>query len=541
MLREWSIELSEHPDPVFRNYILNGIQKGFCIGFNRVGRCTSAASNMHSALENAAVVLEYLQKEVLLGRMIGPVSPETVPEDTQISPFGVIPKSNQPGKWRLIVDLSSPDGRSVNDGIESSLCSLSYLRLDDVIDHIVESGRGTELAKMDIASAYRMVPVHPGDRPLLAVQWAGQIYFDTRLPFGLRSAPKIFSAIADALQWVFQQKGVTWVAHYLDDYITTGPPHGEVCGQNLEIMLSCCRRLGVPVVPEKCAGPSTVMIFLGFELDTNLMVVKLPEEKLQRILSMVQEWKVKKVCRKRELESLLGHLQHAATVIRPGRTFVRRLIELLSAFKNRDHWIRLNDTTRSDLCWWACFMEVWNGISLMPGRAPLSIPLVSDASGSWGCGAFWGTKWFQWQWDGPSKEWAIAPKELLPILFALVTWGRKWVGCRIECYCDNMAVVAVINSGRAKDKTLMHLLRCMFFVVAHLDIHIHASHVPGVENVAADALSRNCISSFLQEVPGADPHPTPIPQALVDITVRQQLDWTSPRWAQLFSAFCRQV
>ena len=228
MLREWSIELSEHPDPVFRNYILNGIQKGFCIGFNRVGRCTSAASNMHSALENAAVVLEYLQKEVLLGRMIGPVSPETVPEDTQISPFGVIPKSNQPGKWRLIVDLSSPDGRSVNDGIESSLCSLSYLRLDDVIDHIVESGRGTELAKMDIASAYRMVPVHPGDRPLLAVQWAGQIYFDTRLPFGLRSAPKIFSAIADALQWVFQQKGVTWVAHYLDDYITTGPPHGEV-------------------------------------------------------------------------------------------------------------------------------------------------------------------------------------------------------------------------------------------------------------------------------------------------------------------------
>ena len=83
------------------------------------------------------------------------------------------------------------------------------------------------------------------------------------------------------------------------------------------------------------------------------------------------------------------------------------------------------------------------------------------------------------------------------------------MGCPIECYCDNMAVVAVINSGRAKDKTLMHLLRCMFFVVAHLDIHIHASHVPGVENVAADELSRNCISSFLQEVPGADPTQLP--------------------------------
>ena len=104
-----------------------------------------------------------------------------------------------------------------------------------------------------------------------------------------------------------------------------------------------------------------------------------------------------------------------------------------------------------------------------------------------------------------------------------------------------MAVVAVINSSQAKDRILMHLLRCMFFVAAHLDIHLHASHVPGVENVAADALSRNCVSTFMQEVPGAEPHPTPIPQALVDMTVREQPDWTSPRWAQLFSAFCRQV
>ena len=145
------------------------------------------------------------------------------------------------------------------------------------------------MAKMDIKSAYRMVPVHPGDRPLLAVEWAGQIVFDTRLPFGLRLAPKIFTAIADALQWVFLKQGVTWVAHYLDDYITVGPPHSEVCQENLGVMLSTCRRLGVPGAPEKCVGPSTVMVFLGFELDTDAMVVRLPEEKLRRILGMVQE------------------------------------------------------------------------------------------------------------------------------------------------------------------------------------------------------------------------------------------------------------
>ena len=188
---EWHQELLEHPDQAFKEYILNGIWNGFQIGFDRRSHCVSATSNMRSALDNAAVIQEYLEKEVLLGRVVGPVDPERNPVGTQLSPFGVIPKSNHPGKWRLIVDLSSPEGLSVNDGIDGESCSLKYLHLDEVTDEIVKSGKGTELAKMVIASAYRIVPVHPGDRPLLAVQWERTIFFDTRLPFGLRSAPKI--------------------------------------------------------------------------------------------------------------------------------------------------------------------------------------------------------------------------------------------------------------------------------------------------------------------------------------------------------------
>ena len=188
---------------------------------------------------------------------------------------------------------------------------------------------------MYIASAYRMVPVHPGDRSLLAVQWAGKIFFDTRLQFGLCLARKIFMAVADALQWIFRKWGVTWVAYYLDDYITIGSPRPRACKQNFEVMLSCCQRLGVPVSVEKCAGPSSKIVFLGFELDTISMVVRLPEEKMQRIKLLVQKWMGRRACRKRDLESLLGHLQHAASVICPGRTFVRRLIEGLSALAHR--------------------------------------------------------------------------------------------------------------------------------------------------------------------------------------------------------------
>ena len=187
----------------------------------------------------------------------------------------------------------------MNGEIEPELCSLQYLRLDEVIRRIAETGWGTLLAKMDIESAYRMIPVHPQDRPLLGMQWKGGIFFDSRLLFGLRSPPKIFSAVADALQWSMRKNWVTWVAHYLDDYITMGAPNSQECHVNMQRMLSVCHRLGVPVAPNKCAGPTVALTFLGFELDTNRMVVQLPQEKLQRTLSLVQEWASKKACKKK--------------------------------------------------------------------------------------------------------------------------------------------------------------------------------------------------------------------------------------------------
>ena len=183
-------------------------------------------------------------------------------------------------------------------------------------------------------------------------------------------------------------------------------------------------------------------------------------------------------------------------------------------------------------------MESWNGVSLMPGGESAPDPLVSDASGSSGCGVHWGARWFQWKWEGRAVDWDIAAKELLPIILALVVWGKQWAGKRVECLCNNMSVVAVLNAGRSKDKTLMHLLRCMFFITALHEVRIHASHLPGDRNVAADALSRNRVIDFLQVVPGAERYPTAIPWPLIDLTVREQPDWTSTHWAKLFSDCC---
>ena len=131
---------------------------------------------------------------------LGPFDPASLPS-VQTSRFGVIPK-NTPGKWRLILDLSDPEGYSVNDGIDPDLCSLSYVSVDEAARAAAKLGRGALLAKVDIKSAYRIVPVHPEDRLLLEMLWEGALYMDATLPFGLRSAPKIFNVLADVVEWI---------------------------------------------------------------------------------------------------------------------------------------------------------------------------------------------------------------------------------------------------------------------------------------------------------------------------------------------------
>ena len=85
------------------------------------------------------------------------------------------------------------------------------------IDMVRRLGRGTQLVKLDIKDAYRIIPVYPADYWLLGISWRGNTYVDRALPFGLRSAPKIFSAVADALSWVLHQLGIEHHLHYLDD------------------------------------------------------------------------------------------------------------------------------------------------------------------------------------------------------------------------------------------------------------------------------------------------------------------------------------
>jgi len=196
----------------------------------------SARKNFQRATDHPKVVEDYLHLKLSSGRISCRYSPSMCP-DVLINRFGIIPKKHQQDTWRLITDLSHPSGSSVNDAIPSNLRSLNFLIIDDVILNILQYGRNTMLAKMDVQSAFRLLPVHPADRHLLGIKWRDQTYIDHCIPFGLHLAPKLFSILADLLAWITQNAGVSYLIHYLDNYSTI---HYNMSAQRRHIYVLVC-------------------------------------------------------------------------------------------------------------------------------------------------------------------------------------------------------------------------------------------------------------------------------------------------------------
>lgn len=157
----WVEALASHPDRAFARYICDGIRDGFRIRFQRGAPLRSSQANIETADQHPDVVTRGIEEELARERMLGPFTDTTGLPPLQVSRVGVVPKGHNTGQWRCITDLSSPHGQSINDGIESSLCSMSYITVDDVASLAVEQGEGALLAKMDSLPPHSCAPTGP--------------------------------------------------------------------------------------------------------------------------------------------------------------------------------------------------------------------------------------------------------------------------------------------------------------------------------------------------------------------------------------------
>ena len=507
-------ELTGHPDKAWVSKLLTAIKIGVRIGHTGPRHYTHAR-NLSSAFQHPEVIDQELAKECDAGRILGPFTTSPI-YPLQCSGLGAIPKKN--GKWRMIMHLSAPAGRSVNDGIHPEEFSLHYSSVDDAVAILLHLGKGALMAKIDLKSAFRMIPVHYADWDLLGIHWRGQYYVDTCLPFGLRSAPFLFNEYATAIEWIMTHNyQLCHLIHYLDDFFLAAPPQSSSCQRDLDTFLQVASKLGVPVATEKVEGPITAMSFLGLILDSVKQEIRLPPDKLAELTHELDRWSTRRKATKRELLSLIGKLSFAARAVPAGRLFLRRLISLASTVAHLHHRIRLNAEARADITWWRTFLPTWNGTAkfIDPNSVQVTdMLLYTDASGSDGCGAYYQGAWFFYAWRPHQHLQSIQWKELFAIVAATLTWGHQWQGKRVKFMCDNQAIVLAWQGQRSRDSHIMKLMRTLFMFAAQHNFTITMQHIPGNTNVLADAISRRQLTKFLSLAPQAQRQPTQIPGML---------------------------
>ena len=473
-------------------------------------------------------------KEVELGRYAGPYEKPPFESFVQ-SPIGVVPK-DKGLKTRLIFHLSYPrSGDSVNSGIPKQTCSVKYPEFDEAVKLCLKEGTNCHIGKSDMSSAFRHVPLAMDQWWLLVMMAMHPItrkifYFvDKCLPFGAAISCAIFQAISDAIAWIVSFKARKPNVNYLDDYLFAAAMKAA-CDKQLQIFLDVCQEINFPVALEKTYWGTTVLTFLGLLLDAKKQIIGIPQDKLIKASNWVNYFlnKKNKKATVLEFQKLCGILNFLCRCLVPGRAFLRRLYVTNAKLKPHHH-LKITKENRLDLMVWKHFLT-YPESHYRPFMEAVSlnvqeIDMFSDASGNYklGFGALCGTEWTYGVWDNefckqnsPSIEYL----ELFGVTVAVLNWIKLFANRRIVLFCDNEAVVHMINGSSSSCKQCMVLIRIIIAESLVRNVRIYAKHVGTKQNGRADALSRLDFNRFwtLSKNKNMNKCPTPIPGAVWPIS-----------------------
>ena len=395
------------------NYF-EGFVHWFRIGYSG-DRSATVSRNLLSVRRHPDVARKKLWKEIQMGRIAGPfVSPPLA--NLRVPPIGVVPKSS--GSFRLIHHLLWPPGNSVNDGISDEACYVKYASFDEAVQCITRSGRSTLMAKTDVKSAFRLLPVNPKDFDLLGLQMDGFFLVEKCMAMGASSAPALFETFSIFLEWAIKEKAqCDRVVHYADDFMVYGLSGKglESCHWVLETLIGVCKDFGVPL-----------------------------------LVSSVRQSP-------------------------PGRAFLRRIINLTLKLKSPSHRVRITVEARKDFLMWKEFLAKCNGSAIIPEQVwqdNADIQLFTDASGSQGFGGYFQGSWFRGGWPNHVSELSpsITWMEFFPIVAAVSVWGKELAGKKVVFRSDNRGVVAIINKQTSPCPDIMRLVRHYVLLCMEWDI-----------------------------------------------------------------------
>ena len=340
------------------------------------------------------------------------------------------------------------------------------------------------MAKIDLAAAYRSVQIHPSCHRLTGLQWLFKgrslttYMSDVKLPFGAAMSCSIFQRLTDSICRMMKRRGFT-VVGYLDDFLVIERTK-EQCMVAYNCLSNLLIELGFTINWGKACPPCQKLTYLGISIDSCYRALSLPEEKLMALSLEVDKWLQLKRAKKVELQQLVGRLNWAARVIRGGRCFLRRLIDLSSKGNHPNWHTSISKDARADILWWKEGLALFNGTTVFPNDVPLPAFAFATDSSSVGGGGHYGNDWYyvNWEVDMPEvQNKHITFLELQSVVLAVKRWGQLWAGLHIRVVSDNKATVSAVNKGTSKSKDLMLLVRELFWLCVIFDCSVTASYI----------------------------------------------------------------
>ena len=465
---------------------------------------TPTFENHSSATKYETDIQNFLTKEISHNAMAGPFQTLPFHPWTQISPLMTAPKNGQPqekGKppppRRVIIDLSFPEFRSVNDGIGKHTFqgrSMQYRlpTVEDVAQELIATGKGAWMWKTDLSRAYRQMRVDPLDYPLLAVQHKGGVYLDLCPSFGARCSGAAQQRISVALCYIMARDHGVRMHAYVDDFIGIHSSK-EAANKAFAQFKALCERLGIKLAPDKSVPPTQDLEWLGVRVTSTDMVLSVPRLRLVEVVRECNAWLNRKQAVKQEIQSLVGKLAFVSQCIPPARRFMARILHTLrqthgSALCSLDQGFHL------DVRWFADYAAEANGRRLLqPSREQIDI--VCDACLEAG-GAYSNAAKSYYNIKFPRAFRArhhISQSEAINAILSLKTLIPKGsAGKEIRVTTDNMAAKEVLHGGKARDLTMAACARELALIEAVHDVRVVVNHAPGESEKLklADALSR---------------------------------------------------
>ena len=451
----------------------------FPLDFDRTCTLQSVDSNHKSAETHMNQVRDYIQEELAHRAIIGPF--QNLPPSFHISPLMTRDKQDS-DKKRTIMDLSWPKGASVNDEVNKGIYlgtsyTLHYPSVDNITDTLRRLGPGAKPFKIDISRAFRHLRVDPADIDLLGLQVDQRHFLDVSTPFEYRNGSQFFQRCSDAIRYIMASHGFPDLFNYIDDLIYVGLP--SKIDAAFAFLTSLLSDLGLEVSTKKLVRPS--VICLGILIDSQHRIISIPPKKLSQIVNLCHLWAGKTYCSKQDLQSLLGHLLYIAKCVKPARIFLNRMLQTLRDNASKKIFL-LNAQFFRDLNWFNVFHSQYNGVTFYD-NLPCNAEIHLDASP-------FDNMVYSLPIERNYMGYNIVQLEILNILVACKVWAAHWSNKRIKIWCNNLAVVEVLNSGRSRDDTLATCAKNIWLLSAMYNFDILLYHIPGRDNITADLLSR---------------------------------------------------